>query len=96
MRTYTFYYCDSYKDCCKLDYKDFVVSASTYSIAFSRFSSFLKNLDCKYICYAPFYAVVTLKNTKSFRSFKESDLVYLANLKDEHNASFYEDLSDEL
>lgn len=95
MRTYTFFYCDSYEDYRKLNYKDFVVSASTYSIAFSRFLSFLKNLDCKYIDFAFSYSLVTRSNTKSFRSFKDSALVCLSNLKNEHNTLFCEDLSDE-
>lgn len=96
MRTYTFYYCDSYDSFRKLDFKEFVVSASTFSISSRRFFSFLKQLDCEYISYASSYSLVTKKNTKSFRSFKDDELIYLSNLKDKHNALFYEDLSDDL
>lgn len=90
MRTYTFYYCDSYDSYRKLDFKEFVVSASVFDIASKRFFFFLRGLDCEFISYASTYSLVTVTNKKSFRSFKESDLIHLCHIKDVHNASFWE------
>lgn len=90
MRTYVFYYCDSFESYRSFDYKEFTVSASTYDIASKRFFSFLRDLDCDYIAYVSYYSLVSDDNCRKHRSFKDSDLVYLANLKDKHNASFYD------
>lgn len=85
MKNYTFYYCLSDNCFGKSPTEMFTVSASTYTIASSRFFSFYSNLGSEKISFFRYYHVESLNGKRSLRSLKNSDIVYLSRITQLHN-----------
>lgn len=89
MKTYTFFYYDSFENCKNVEFKSFTVSSNRFDSAYKSFSHFLSSNEADYIDFVYTYNVFNGFRTQ-VRSFSYEDILHLVSIKDKHNAKFWD------